>query len=95
MKTTISLPAKIIDNDDLFFVPSRKNMTTEVKIEEGVTVYHVSNGIVSFKASPAYYPGVYSLVVNGKEWLEHAFPKPIAKSWWNPWCGGIKTVRQI
>lgn len=90
VKTTISLPAKIIDNDDLFFVPSRKNMTTEVKIEEGVTVYHVSNGIVSFKASPAYYPGVYSLVVNGKEWLEHAFPKPIAKSWWNPWCGGIK-----
>lgn len=90
VKTTISLPTKIIDTDDLFFVPSGKNMTTEVIEEEGVTVYQVSNGVVSFKASPDYYPGVYSLVVNGKEWLEHAFPKPIAKSWWNPWCGGIK-----
>ncbi|MEK4872128.1 MULTISPECIES: GNAT family N-acetyltransferase [unclassified Niallia] len=90
IQTTISLPTKEIDTDGLFFVPSERDITTESLEEEGLTVYRVSNGIVSFKASPDYYPGVYSLEVNGKQWLDHSFPKPIAKSWWNPWGGGIK-----
>ncbi|MCM3361719.1 MULTISPECIES: GNAT family N-acetyltransferase [Bacillaceae] len=90
MTTTIASATKDMDTAHLFFVSNQKGITTHLLEEEGLAVYQVSNGVVTFKASPAYYPGVYSLEANGKHWLEHSFPKPIAKSWWNPWCGGIK-----
>jgi len=90
INTSTTLPSKKMEIDELFFVPSADNIKTDIIEEEGLTVYRVSNGIVTFKASPVYYPGIYSIEANDKQWLEHSFPKPIAKSWWNPWCGGIK-----
>ncbi len=63
--------------------------TSEVKVEENDGIWSVMNGILSFHASSDYYPGVYSLKINGKEFLDHQYPTPGPRAWWNPWGGGI------
>ncbi|AYA74853.1 GNAT family N-acetyltransferase [Bacillus sp. Y1] len=50
----------------------------------------VENGCLSIKANADFYPGLYSLKVNGLEWLATQYPERTAKSWWNPWAGGMK-----
>ncbi|WP_066056505.1 GNAT family N-acetyltransferase [Robertmurraya korlensis] len=50
----------------------------------------VENGCLLIKANADFYPGLYSLKVNGLEWLDTEYPERIAKSWWNPWAGGMK-----
>lgn len=57
--------------------------------QAGIRVLRVDNGALSFSAAPAFGPGVFSLVFNGREWLDTSFPAPGPKSWWNPWLGGI------
>ncbi|MGV2940397.1 GNAT family N-acetyltransferase [Mesobacillus sp. LC4] len=52
----------------------------------------VDNGVITLKADPAFYPGIYSMEVNGHEWLANSYPELTAKSWWNPWAGGMKTA---
>jgi hypothetical protein len=52
----------------------------------------VDNGIIRLKADPDFYPGVYSLTTDGQEWFDHSYPELAAKSWWNPWAGGMKTA---
>ncbi|MCM3574646.1 GNAT family N-acetyltransferase [Mesobacillus subterraneus] len=52
----------------------------------------IDNGIITLKADPNFYPGIYSMKVNGHEWLDHSYPELTAKSWWNPWAGGMKTA---
>ncbi|PLR77225.1 GNAT family N-acetyltransferase [Bacillus sp. V3-13] len=52
----------------------------------------VSNGCIEIKAASDFYPGIYSLSVNGNEWLDTSFPQLQAKGWWNPWGGGMKSV---
>jgi hypothetical protein len=54
--------------------------------------YIIDNGVITLKADPDFYPGIYSMEVNGHEWLDHSYPGLTAKSWWNPWAGGMKTV---
>ncbi|MGM0847021.1 MAG: GNAT family N-acetyltransferase [Bacillota bacterium] len=66
----------------------------EVKVEEAKGTWSVDNGVLSFKASPAYYPGVYSLTYNGNEALHHQYPEAGPKAWWNPWGGGIRYFLQ-
>jgi ribosomal protein S18 acetylase RimI-like enzyme len=61
----------------------------EQREEEGVTSFCVDNGSVQIKAAPDFYPSLSSLIYKGNEWLDSSFPKPQAKSWWNPWGGGI------
>ncbi|TMU87485.1 GNAT family N-acetyltransferase [Bacillus sp. BHET2] len=61
----------------------------EVKVEENDGIWSVENGILSFHASSDYYPGIYSLKINGKEALDHQYPTPGPRAWWNPWGGGI------
>jgi ribosomal protein S18 acetylase RimI-like enzyme len=69
---------------------------TLVKGNQEVSVVHdesgwtVDNGILSFKAEAAYFPGVYSLIYKEKEFLHHQFPEPGPKAWWNPWGGGVR-----
>ncbi|WP_240189942.1 GNAT family N-acetyltransferase [Bacillus sp. P14.5] len=67
---------------------------SEVKVEEVSGVWTVDNGVLSFKASPAYFPGVYSLLADGKETLHHQFPEAGPKAWWNPWGGGMRYFLQ-
>ncbi|RSK49724.1 GNAT family N-acetyltransferase [Bacillus canaveralius] len=52
----------------------------------------VSNRCIEIKAAREFYPGIYSLSVNGNEWLDTSFPHLQAKGWWNPWGGGMKSV---
>ncbi|WLR54397.1 hypothetical protein LC048_18440 [Mesobacillus subterraneus] len=52
----------------------------------------VDNGVITLKSDPGFYPGIYSMKVNGREWLANSYPELTAKSWWNPWAGGMKTV---
>jgi GNAT superfamily N-acetyltransferase len=67
-----------------------------VKGNQEVSVVHdergwtVDNGILTYKAEAAYFPGIYSLVYKGKEFLHHQFPEPGPKAWWNPWGGGVR-----
>lgn len=59
--------------------------------EEGVLTFSVDNGAVQIKSAPDFYPSLSSLTYKGNEWLDSSFPKPKAKSWWNPWGGGLST----
>ncbi|WP_421378474.1 GNAT family N-acetyltransferase [Bacillus salacetis] len=61
-----------------------------VNVEENSGNWSVDNGILSFKAAPGYYPGVYSLMINGQEFLHNQYPEAGPKAWWNPWGGGIR-----
>lgn len=63
---------------------------TEVLVENSDGNWSVDNGALSFKASPAYFPGIYSLTVNGQEALHNQYPEAGPKAWWNPWGGGIR-----
>ena len=58
--------------------------------EDGTLI--IDNGVITLKADPDFYPGIYSMEVNGHEWLDHSYPELTAKSWWNPWAGGMKTA---
>ncbi|MGM0750756.1 MAG: GNAT family N-acetyltransferase [Bacillota bacterium] len=62
----------------------------EVKVDGNEDGWSVDNGVISFKASSAYYPGIYSLSIDGKETLDHQYPNPGPRAWWNPWGGGIR-----
>lgn len=50
----------------------------------------VDNGVFTFSASESYFPGVYSLIFNGRELLHHQYPEAGPRSWWNPWGGGLR-----
>ncbi|WP_456274586.1 GNAT family N-acetyltransferase [Bacillus sp. AK031] len=61
-----------------------------VRVSEIDGNWTVDNGVISFSASSAYYPGVYSLKYDGKETLHHQYPEAGPRAWWNPWGGGIR-----
>jgi ribosomal protein S18 acetylase RimI-like enzyme len=73
---------------ELVLSPSGK--ITAMAAEDGSLC--ADNGRISLKADPDFYPGVFSLMVNGQEWFDHSYPEMTAKSWWNPWAGGMKTA---
>ena len=52
----------------------------------------LDNGILKIKAAPMFFPGIYSITYRGNEWLDTSFPEIIAKGWWNPWAGGMKSM---
>lgn len=58
----------------------------------GARVLAADNGVLRIQASPDFAPGLFSVVYKGQEWLDSSFPQPAAKSWWNPWVGGILTL---
>ncbi|WP_226584649.1 GNAT family N-acetyltransferase [Halobacillus litoralis] len=61
-----------------------------IKVTEEEGHWTVNNGILSFSADAAYYPGVYSLMYENREALHHQYPEAGARSWWNPWGGGLR-----
>ncbi|MFK3939627.1 GNAT family N-acetyltransferase [Alkalihalobacillus sp. NPDC078783] len=67
-------------------------VTESVDHEHGMDVWTITNGKLTFKVAPDYFPTMYSLQTQTKEWLDHSFPKPGPKSWWNPWGGGIHSI---
>jgi ribosomal protein S18 acetylase RimI-like enzyme len=75
----------------LIFNPTNDGVAVRAKQKEGMDILVASNGIISISASEQFYPALFSLCTNGKEWLDTTFPKLAPKSWWNPWSGGIRT----
>lgn len=71
-----------------------KDTLCESKIieEQDHKVYSLNNGVMEIKASPTFSHVLYSLEYKDHQWLENSFPTPRAKSWFNPWFGGIGTL---
>lgn len=55
-------------------------------------VIEADNGMIKIKASPEYGIGIYSLEYQDYPWLDHSFPLPVVKGWWNYWTGGMGMV---
>lgn len=64
----------------------------EVIEEQGHSIYCASNGVMTIKISPSFSPALYSMEYKNHQWLESSFPTPKAKSWFNPWVGGILNI---
>lgn len=76
----------------VIFPVDTAEITSEQTEQDGEQVYTAENGLLRIKAAPGFFPALFSLSYREKEWLDHSFPKREAKSWWNPWIGGIKPV---
>ncbi|MFV8828217.1 GNAT family N-acetyltransferase [Alkalihalobacterium sp. APHAB7] len=66
----------------------------EVTTVESNGIWTVQNGVIEYKASSTYFPGVYSLTYKGEESLHHQYPEAGPKAWWNPWGGGLRYTFQ-
>ncbi|SEH89476.1 Acetyltransferase (GNAT) family protein [Halobacillus karajensis] len=62
----------------------------EVRVRKEGDCWTVDNGVLTFSASSSYFPGIYSMKYQGREFLHHQYPIAGPKSWWNPWGGGIR-----
>nr|WP_154983318.1 GNAT family N-acetyltransferase [Paenibacillus xylanexedens] len=82
---------RIQERISLWFPQTRSEV--QQGIEKGAdgsgTLYTVNNGVLSITADPAFGGIVHSLQVQGEEWLDSSYPEPAARSWWNPWYGGM------
>ncbi|MGG0813575.1 GNAT family N-acetyltransferase [Paenibacillus alvei] len=58
-------------------------------LESNYKVFAADNGVIRIKAAPDYYTSLFSLEVEGEEWLMNNYPSRDVKSWWNPFVGGI------
>ncbi|AIQ41542.1 GNAT family N-acetyltransferase [Paenibacillus sp. FSL R5-0912] len=90
---TLQLDMDIYESSRAFLVfPVSDQVIRRQTLEiEQSQVLAVDNGILRIQASSHFAPGLFSLEYHGQEWLDSSFPQPIAKSWWNPWVGGILT----
>ncbi|ETT63796.1 hypothetical protein C173_21892 [Paenibacillus sp. FSL R7-277] len=87
----LDMDSYVQDQSFLVLPVADERVRQERLVAEGAQVLAVDNGILRIQASPDFAPGLFSLAHQGEEWLESSFPQPIAKSWWNPWVGGIVT----
>lgn len=76
---------------NLLIKHSSEPLKSEVLEDQGHQIYKISNGILEIRSAPDFFPTLYSLSYDGREWLDTSFPHPIPKSWWNPWVGGIRS----
>ncbi|KAI7252190.1 hypothetical protein KC345_g11505, partial [Hortaea werneckii] len=79
------------DRSFLVFTVSEDVVRQETLEVEQAEVLAADNGVLRIQASRDFAPGLFSLAHQGQEWLDSSFPQPVAKSWWNPWVGGIVT----
>ncbi|WP_394141399.1 GNAT family N-acetyltransferase [Cytobacillus oceanisediminis] len=91
VKADIKMDSERKQLSDLLLVPSG-DVRTFTEKQGGKTVYMMDNGVIRLKAAPSFYPGLFSLAYQEREWLDTSFPEKAAKGWWNPWAGGMKTV---
>ncbi|MFW6389797.1 MAG: hypothetical protein ACOCZT_01655 [Halanaerobiales bacterium] len=88
----IDLSSMIINRKKLVFYNSTSDgIKQNIEKVNQDKIYTISNGVIEMKAAENYGPVLYSLSYQGKEWLDQTYPAPGAKSWWNPWFGGIAT----
>lgn len=53
--------------------------------EEEQSIYKLTNGDLTIRASTRFFPTLYSIKYKDQEWLDSSFPVPEPKAWWNPW----------
>ncbi|MFD1738428.1 GNAT family N-acetyltransferase [Bacillus salitolerans] len=75
----------------LLLNPTHGEVAIQQERKQDKNVWIASNGLMSIEASEEFFPAIYSLKANGKEWLDTTFPKLKPKAWWNPWSGGIRS----
>lgn len=85
----LDMDSYVLEEQRLVFPVSEQVIMQEVISTEHGDVHTVRNGVLEFQASQSFAPTLFSLKYDGLEWLDSSFPQPIAKSWWNPWIGGI------
>lgn len=91
---TVHLDMENAELERTFLVlPVQDGAVRQDRLEvSGSKVLAADNGVLRIQASTDFAPGLFSVVYKDQEWLESSFPQPVAKSWWNPWIGGILTV---
>lgn len=85
----LNFPSFFTGRSSAIFHVGSTPMKEEVIQENGQTVYSLNNGLINIKASPSFSPALTSLVYKDHEWLESSYPEAKAKSWFNPWVGGL------
>lgn len=83
--------SKVMPFRSTAFKLGQKVIEKQMLDSEGMKVYKVDNGLISFEASPDFFSGLHSIKVENEEQLSSSFPKPYPKSWYNPWFGGCFT----
>ena len=86
IKTRAAFPALLTGRTRAVFFPSGN---TESVDKDGIL--SVSNGCMTFKSDPGYFPGLYSLKTGlDTEWLLSRHPKLEPYGWWSPFVGGMR-----
>lgn len=90
----LEVDSKSMCSEEYKMVFKIKDVFCESKIieEQGHKVHSVNNGVMEIKACETFSHVLYSLKCNNHDFLESSFPKPMPKSWFNPWFGGIGTL---
>lgn len=90
---TVRVDARLSSLDKSFqtvlFPVSSGSVDCRETTEAGKMTHEADNGLIRISTSAEYYPGLRTLAVGGREWLASGFPEYGAKSWWNPWIGGM------
>jgi GNAT superfamily N-acetyltransferase len=85
----------IQSSQQILVFTSKRGKVEIVKENRGGHKFLVAtNGLLSVSASAGFYPGVFSFIAHGKEWLDSSFPNLTPRAWWNPWSGGIRSSIQ-
>ncbi|WCT53952.1 GNAT family N-acetyltransferase [Paenibacillus kyungheensis] len=85
----LDMDSYVLEEKRLVFPVSEQAIIQEVISTEHGDIHTVRNGVLEFQASQSFAPTLFSLKSDGLEWLDSSFPQPVARSWWNPWIGGI------
>lgn len=90
----LDLPSSYTEKNYAIFQVKSNSVKEEIKEEQGHAVYSLNNGLINIKASSSFSPALISMTYKEHDWLESSFPTPKAKSWFNPWVGGIVNLPQ-
>lgn len=83
----------VLDTKDRLIKLNRMvfDINGEVEVSNVDNEFVVNNGVITYKVSNDYSDGVYSLVYDGKEYLDSNYPKPKERAWWGTFIGGLNT----
>lgn len=74
---------------DVLFPVGDSKIALKQDTRAGYATLVADNGLVRLEAAPDFFPSLLSLAAGGKEWLDRTFPELVARSWWNPYPGGL------
>lgn len=80
--------------NQVLFPIQKAHIVLDQTTQSAKSILSADNGIIRIQASADFSPSLFSMQYKENEWLDTAFPEMIAKSWWNPWMGGISSSPQ-